>query len=115
MKVRHASQAQKDDLKFFKRLLPLFIRRLESHVHGNMDKYKDWRSEESLKELRKRLISLTKEAILNKQDGLMKGAKEDKPPNLMDNPYIEIAVLAAACYYHLDSQMREVIDSLLGE
>jgi hypothetical protein len=115
MKVRHATPAQKDDLKFFKRLLPLFVRRMESHVHSNMENYKGWRSIDSLKESRKRLLELVKKAVLEKQDGLMKGAKEDKPPNLKDNPYIEIAVLAAACYYHLDTQMREVIDSLLGE
>ena len=115
MKVRHLSGAKKDDLKFFKRLLPLFVKRMESHINSKMDNYENWRNEDSLKAIRQRLLELTQSAITKRQDGLMKALESDTLPNVKDNPYIEIAVLAAVCHYHLDSQMKDVINSLLGE
>lgn len=112
-RITHRSQKEKDDLIFFRRLLPAFVRKCESRVVQNIGNYKDWRNEESLLELRKRLQEAIRMAVVERNDGLMK-PRPDKVPDKGHNPYIEIAVLAAVCHYHLDEQMQQAISSILG-
>lgn len=110
-RIRHTNQ---EDTEKLKRLIKLFSRKLESKLLDEARNFRNFTNKDNLLGYRKTLLEKVKQACLERDDDVTALLKSpNNRPDTKQEPYVQIALLAAVIDYHCDEELKR-INNILG-